>query len=47
MADASRYCMIFIHFSANLLSLLVFLPLHYYVVRSLSLNLQRKNKETT
>ena len=42
-----RYCMIFIHFSSDLLSFLVFLPLRYYVVRLLSLNLQRKNKETT
>lgn len=42
-----RYCMIFIHFLYDLLSFLVFLPIHYYVVRFLSLNLQRKNKETT
>lgn len=47
MADAGRYCMIFIHFSYDLLSFLVFLPIHYYVVRFQSLNLQRKNKETT
>ena len=42
-----RYCMIFIHFLYDLLSFLVFLPIHYYVVRFQSLNLQRKNKETT
>ena len=42
-----RYCMIFIHFLYDLLSFVVFLPIHYYVVRFLSLNLQRKNKETT
>lgn len=42
-----RYCMIFIHFLYDLLSFVVFLPIHYYVIRCLSLNLQRKNKETT
>lgn len=42
-----RYCMIIIHFSSDLLSFLVFLPIRYYVVRFQSLNLQRKNKETT
>lgn len=47
MADASRYCMIFIHFLSDLLSFLVFLPIRYYVIRFQSLNLQCKNKETT